>query len=295
MFKSGFVAIIGKPSVGKSTLVNALVGQKIAITSPKPQTTRNKIIGIKNGDGYQIIFVDTPGMHNGESKLSSYLKKSVETATNDVDAILIVLSASNINSLDYDILEKYKNTKTPVFVVINKIDMSSFEKLYPVLSRLNEYSFVKKFITISALKQKNIDEIVSSVLQVLPEGPAYFDESEVTDKSVRFMASEIIREKALLFLKQELPHGIAIDIIKFKEQPKKVDINADIICESDRHKEIIIGSGGAMIKKIGTSARIEIEKLVEKPVNLQLFVKVRADWKQNSNMLADLGYNIKDL
>lgn len=294
MLKSGFIAVIGKPNVGKSTLINALIGEKVAITSPKPQTTRNKILGIKNGEDYQMIFVDTPGIHNGKSKLSEYLKKSTETATSGVDAIMIILDAAKVNASDYELIEKHRDVEIPVFVTINKVDLSSYEKLYPILAKLNEYKFVKEFLVVSALRKKNLEHIEKALLKILPEGPAFYPRDQYTDKSMRFMASEIIREKALLFLQEEIPHGIAVDITRYKEEDI-VRISADIICESDRHKQIIIGAGGSMLGKIGQSARTEIEKLADSKVMLDLFVKVKEGWKQDKNMLSDLGYNIKDL
>lgn len=295
MFKSGFIAVIGKPNVGKSTLINALIGEKVAITSPKPQTTRNKILGIKNGEDYQMIFVDTPGIHNGKSELSKYLQKSTETATVGVDAIVILLDAGKINTADYQLIEKYQNVDVPVYVVINKIDISSYEKLYPILAKLNEYRFVKQFITLSALRKKNLEVLTNALLLVLPEGPAYYPTDQYTDKNMRFMVCEIIREKALLFLQEEIPHGLAVEISSYKELKNIVKISADIICESDRHKQIIIGARGGMLKKIGTSARGEIEKLTTLPVMLELFVKVKPDWKQDKKILSKLGYNIKEL
>lgn len=295
MFKSGFVAVIGKPNVGKSTLINALVGEKVAITSPKPQTTRNKILGIKNGEDYQIVFVDTPGIYNGTSGLAKYLQKSTESAQNDVDAIMILLDATKINNFDFELIEKYRESKIPVFVVINKVDVSSYEKLYPVLAKLNNFQFVKQFVVISALKKRNLEEIDRAVLSVLPEGPAYYPRDQYTDKNFRFMTAEIIREKALLFLQEEIPHGIAVEIETYKENKTLVKIGASIICESERHKQIIIGAHGSMLKKIGTSAREDIERLTGEKVLLELFVKVREGWKQDKNALEEFGYNIKDI
>lgn len=295
MFKSGFVAVIGKPNVGKSTLINALVGEKVAITSPKPQTTRNKILGIKNGEDHQIIFVDTPGIYNGQSELGKYLRKSTETATADVDVVIVLLDAGKVTKTDYDLIKKQEKLNVPVFVVINKIDISSYEKLYPILAKLNEFRFVKQFITLSALRKRNLDVLLNAVLAELKEGPAYYPEDQYTDKNVRFMAGEIVREKALLFLQEEIPHGIAVEITAFKQLENIVKINADIICESERHKQIIIGSRGSMLKRIGSSSRGEIEKLVELPVMLELFVKVKPGWKQNKAQLAELGYDIKDV
>ena len=295
MFKSGFVAVIGKPNVGKSTLINALIGEKVAITSPKPQTTRNKILGIKNGEGYQMVFVDTPGIYNGKSELAKYLQKSTETATAGVDAIIILLDASKVTEIDYKLIEKYENAETPVFVVVNKIDISPYEKLYPILATLNKYRFVKQFITLSALREKNLEELTKALLKVLPEGPEFYPTDQYTDKSLRFMVSEIVREKSLLFLQEEIPHGLAVDIIEFKQGKKLTTISADIICDSDRHKQIVIGAKGSMLKKIGSSARAEIEKLVDQSVMLNLFVKVKPDWKENKQVLSDLGYDIKNV
>ena len=295
MFKSGFIAVIGKPNVGKSTLINALVGEKVAITSPKPQTTRNKILGILNDKDYQMIFVDTPGLHSGKSELSKYIIKSTEVALDSVDAIVVLLDAGKINVTDYKLIEKQAKSEVPVFVVINKIDISSYEKLYPILAKLNEYKFVKQFITLSALRKRNLDVLKNALLDVLPEGPAYYPVDQYTDKNLRFMAGEIIREKALLFLQEEIPHGIAVEINAYKETKNLVKISADIICESDRHKQIIIGAKGSMLKKIGASARGEIEKQTNAPVMLELFVKVKPGWKKDKNMLSELGYDIKTL
>lgn len=295
MFQSGFVAVIGKPNVGKSTLINSLVGEKVAITSPKPQTTRNKILGIKNGENYQIVFLDTPGIYNGTSGLAKYLQKSTALAQQDVDAIMIILDAAKINNFDYELIEKYRDSKTPVFVVVNKVDLSSYEKLYPILARLNEYSFVKQFIVISALKKRNLEEIDRAVLSVLPEGPAYFERDQYTDRNFRFMTSEIIREKALLFLQEEIPHGLAVEIVSFKENKNIYKISANIITESERHKQIIIGKGGEMLKKIGMSARSDIEKLTGIKVMLELFVKVKPGWKDDKVALDDLGYNVSEI
>ena len=214
--KCGFVTIIGRPNVGKSTLLNQNLGQKIVITTDKAQTTRKRIKGIYTTERGQIVFVDTPGIYNGKSELAKFLQKSTETATSGVDAIVILLDAGKINQVDYDLISKYENSEIPVYVVVNKIDISSYEKLYPVLAKLNEFRFVKKFITLSALRKRNIEELVTTLLEELPEGPAYYDRDIYTDKNLRFMVSEIVREKALLFLQEEIPHGLAVDIILYK-------------------------------------------------------------------------------
>lgn len=294
-FKSGFVAIIGKPNVGKSSLVNKLVGEKVSITSPKAQTTRNRIFGIKNGKDYQIVFVDTPGVQHTKTKLGEYMSQATDGATTDVDAIVIVLDALRINSEDYKIIEKYSKVKCPVFLVINKIEITNFEKMYPILSRLNEYKFIKKFITTSAIRNINISELEDELIAILPEGEAFYPVDQFTDKSTRFMCSEIIREKALLFLQEEIPHGLAVEIVTFEDGDNLVKINANLITENERHKQIIIGKNGEMLKQIGMSARKDIEELVGTKVMLDLFVKIRKDWKDDQNALNELGFSKKDI
>ena len=294
-FKSGFVAIIGKPNVGKSSLVNALVGEKVSITSPKAQTTRNRIFGIKNAEDYQIVFVDTPGVQHTKSKLGEYMTQATDGATADVDAIVVVLDALRVKTEDFKIIEKYKNVKCPVFVVVNKIETTNFEKMYPVLDKLNKYDFVKKFITTSARRGINIDELKNELVACMPEGEAYYPRDEYTDKSVRFMCQEIIREKALLFLQEEIPHGIAVEIMTFVDDAKCIKIDANIVTENARHKQIIIGTNGAMLKQIGTAARKDIEELTGTKVMIELFVKVKKDWKDDSLALSELGFNKKDI
>lgn len=294
-FKSGFVAVIGKPNVGKSSLVNKLVGEKVSITSPKAQTTRNRIFGIKNGKDYQIVFVDTPGVQHTQTKLGEYMSQATNSATTDVDAIVIVLDALRVGQEDYKIIEKYQNVKCPVYIVVNKIETTNFEKMYPVLDKLNSYKFVKKFITTSAIRGLNIEELEEDLISELPECEPFYPVDEYTDKSVRFMCQEIIREKALLFLQEEIPHGIAIEIVTFNDNQNIVKIDANIITESDRHKSIIIGKNGDMLKQIGRAARIDMEKLVGTKIMLDLFVKVRKDWKDDLNALIDLGFNKKDI
>ena len=292
-FKSGFIAVVGKPNVGKSSLVNALVGEKVAITSPKPQTTRNRIFGILNTNDYQMIFVDTPGEVRGQSKLSKFMQKSIEVGASDVDAVMIVLDATKVGQVDYEIIERYANAVVPVFIVINKIDVASYEQVYPVLAKLNEYKFVREFVSTSALKGKNLDELKEKLEAVLPNGTPLYDRDVYTDRNIRFMVREIIREKLLLFVQDEIPHFAAVEILAYNETNKLVKISADIICDKDSHKEIIVGKRGAMIKQIGTSARFEIEKLVGKKVYLELFVKIKEGWQTDSKALKDLGYDIK--
>ena len=294
-FKCGFIAVVGKPNVGKSSLVNALVGEKVAIVSPKPQTTRNKIFGILNGENYQMIFVDTPGEIHGQNKLSKFMAKSIESGANGVDAIIIVLDATKVNKTDFEIIERYKEAPIPVILVINKIDVASYEQVYPILAKLNEYKFIREFVSTSALKRKNLDELKNKLLAFLPAGLPLFDQDIYTDRNLRFMAAEIIREKLLLFVQDEIPHFTAVEILTFKETDKLIKTSADIICEKENHKEIIIGKRGAMIKKIGTSSRLEIEQLTGKKVYLELFVKVREGWQSDKETLNSLGYNFKDL
>ena len=289
--KSGFVTILGKPNVGKSTLLNKILGEKVSIVSPKPQTTRNKILGILNEPEYQIIFIDTPGKHNIINKLDKYMDSEIEQAKQDVDIVLLVIDGSKrINESDYEFVESLEKSKQKVIVVINKIDDTTFEKLYPQLVRFNNMKFVLDIIPISAKNGKNVDELIKVIKSNLTSDIKYFDDDIFTDKSIRFMVSEIIREKALLYLQDEIPHGIAVDIVEFKEDSKKVIIDADIICEREAHKPIILGRNGEMIKKIGTASRIDIENLVGLKVYLSLFVKVRDNWRNNFNQMNNLGY-----
>ena len=294
-YKSGFIAIIGKPNVGKSSLINAIIGEKVCITSPKPQTTRNKILGIYNTSEYQMVFVDTPGVQNTQSALGSYMTKATASGAAGADAIVVLLDATSVTNTDYFIISKYENAKVPVYVVINKIDISNYEKLYPVLDKLNKFRFVKKFFTISALRRKKLDALVSELAECLPEGQPLYDTDVYTDRPIKFIATEVIREKALLYLQEEIPHGIAIELQKYMEGETQTTIFADIVCESERHKQIIIGRGGNMLKNIGESSRHELEKMLGTKVTLKLFVKVKPDWKNNRYMLSSLGYDDKDL
>lgn len=289
--KSGFVTILGKPNVGKSTLLNKILGEKVSIVSPKPQTTRNKILGILNEPEYQIIFIDTPGKHNIKNKLDKYMDAEIEQAKQDVDIVLLVIDGSKrITDADYEWVESFNNSKQKVIVVVNKIDATSFEKLYPQLVKFNDMKFVLDIIPISARNGKNVEDLVKVIKDNLTSDIKYYDDDIYTDKSLRFMVSEIIREKALLYLQDEIPHGIAVDIVEYKEEGNKVIIDADIICERDAHKPIILGSRGEMIKKIGTEARLDIEKLVQSKVFLSLFVKVRDNWRNNNNQMSNFGY-----
>ena len=294
-FKSGFIAILGKPNAGKSTLINALVGEKVSIVSPKPQTTRNNIIGILNQEACQIVFTDTPGIHGGQSKLDKYMEKSVNNAKQGVDAVLLCVDGSKkIGQREIDFITSFKGTEN-LFLIITKTDLTNFEKLYPTLDVLNKLDFVKDIIPVSSLKGRNIDILISKLKECLTTNVKYFDDELYTDKSLRFMIGETIREKTLWLLQDEIPHGLAVEIESFKEDDKKVIVDATIVCEKQNHKQIIIGQNGSMIKQIGTKARVDIENLLQKKVFLSIFVKVKEGWRDKSNYVADLGYNIKDL
>ena len=293
--KSGFVAILGMPNVGKSTLLNSILKEKVSIVSPKPQTTRNKILGIYNDEESQIVFIDTPGIHNAHNKLDEYMDKAIITAKEDVDVLLFVIDGKKkISDNIIDTLNKYTKDIKNIILVVNKIDDTTYEKLYPELAKCNNLENVKDIVPVSALRGKNIPELLKVIKGYLTDDVKYFDDDVYTDKPLKFLVSEIIREKALWLLQDELPHGIAIEIIRFVEGDL-YEIDADIILEKSSHKQIVIGKNGDMLKNIGTKSRLEIEKLVDAKVMLKLFVKVREDWRGNSNTLKSLGYNHNDL
>lgn len=321
-FRSGFAAIVGRPNVGKSTLMNHLVGQKIAITSAKPQTTRSQIRTVYTCPEGQIIFLDTPGIHKAESRLGEYMDEVAFETLSQADVILWLVEPSDFSGAgERFIASKLKLEKKPVILVMNKVDtvekkeipryMEMYRKLYPF----------DEIIPVSALRSVNIDSVLEAIFSHLPEGPMYYDEETVTDQTMRSLAAEIIREKALRCLKDEVPHGIAVEILSMKERKRKKnrhrtdaaaggtaadskgtenaqsdliwDIDSVIITEKDSHKGIIIGKGGNMLKKIATQARLAIEEMVDAPVNLKVFVKVRKDWKDNAGILRSLGYDAK--
>jgi len=282
--------------VGKISLLNAILKEKVSIVSPKAQTTRNKILGILNEDDCQIVFIDTPGIHSSHNKLDDYMNKAIISAKQDVDVLLYVIDGSKkITDSVIENLNKYTKDIDNVILVVNKIDGVSYEKLYPELSKCNNLSNVKDIVPISALKNKNINELLKVVKSYLKDDVAYFDTDIYTDQSVKFLVGEIIREKALWLLQDELPHGIAIDIIRFAEGEMLTEIDADIIIEKQSHKQIVIGKNGSMLKNIGIKSREDIEKLLNTKVMLKLFVKVKSDWRDTSSAVKSLGYNAQDL
>ena len=297
-FKSGFVTIIGRPNVGKSTLMNHLIGQKIAITSNKAQTTRNRIQTVYTCDEGQIVFLDTPGINKAKNKLGDYMLSAAERTLNEVDLILwLVEPTTFIGGGEQYIIEKLQNVKTPVFLVINKTDLAVEEEILKAIVAYKDKVNFAEVIPVSALKGTNTEDLLSSILSYLPEGPMYYDEDTVTDQPERQIVAELIREKALRLLSQEIPHGIAVMIERMKTRKKGdiVDIDAVIVCERDSHKGIIIGKQGAMIKEIGTQARTEIENLLDTKVNLKMWVKVKKDWRDSDLLLKNYGFDKRDL
>lgn len=294
MFKFGYVGVVGNTNAGKSTLVNALVGEKVSIVSPKKQTTRNNIMGILTKDNYQLVFVDTPGLHRSKNKLDRYMMKNVRNVVAGVDVILYVVDGTRFKEEENDYIKKLTDT-APTIVGISKVDAGSYEKIYPIMSSLGKNKDIKAIIPFSSYKNRNLDEVIKEILKILPEQDTKnfeFDEDMYTDKSERFMAAEIIREKALLLLNEELPHGLAINVTKFDEQENIAYIDVDIICERESHKSIVIGKHGSKIKEIATRARADIEEMLGKKVMLECFVKVRKNWRDVESEIEDLGYKL---
>jgi GTP-binding protein Era len=294
-FKSGFIAITGNANVGKSTLLNKILKQKISIVSPKPQTTRNTITGILNDKDYQIVFLDTPGMHKIKNKLDSFMEKSITKALDGVDGVVFMLDAGK--PFFDELLERIATfaKSMPVIVAVNKIDEVESVKFFPKLAKLNELKDVKDIVPISAKTGENVDELIKCILKILPEGEPMYPTDEVTESSERFLSSEIIREKALWLLNQEIPHGIAVLIEKFSDEENVIKIDATIICEKDNHKQIIIGKNGTMLKKIAEKSRIEMEKILGKKVFLTVWVKVDKKWRENDILTINFGYDKKNI
>ncbi len=292
-FKSGYVTLIGRPNVGKSTLMNQIIGQKIAITSNKPQTTRNKIQTIYTCDEGQIVFLDTPGIHKAKNKLGEYMVDVAVKNLRDCDVVVwLVEPTTYIGAGEQEIVRLLKEVKMPVILVINKVDTVKKEEVLTFIDAYRKVFDFDEIVPLSALKGENTDTLVELIFKYLPYGPKYFDDDEVTDQPMRQIVAEVIREKSLHALSDEIPHGIAVTIEKMKERPngKMVDIEATIVCERDSHKGIIIGKGGAMLKKIGSNARYEIEHMLEQKVNLKLWVKVRKEWRDSDLYLKNYGY-----
>lgn len=292
-YKSGFVSIVGRPNVGKSTLMNDMVGEKIAIMSDKPQTTRNTIQAVYTDEEAQIVFMDTPGIHKPKNKLGEMMVKSASDAFKNVDSIIFVVDDSRtIGKGDSMIIENLKKTSTPVFLVINKIDkIDNKEDLFEMIRMYDDLNVFKEIIPTSAIKGSNIDSLIKVIKRNLNEGPKYFPDYMVTDQPERVLVSELIREKVLHYTNDEVPHGVAIEIEKMKERKGKdlIDISAVIYCERNSHKGIIIGKQGKKLKGIGKSAREEIEFLLGTKVNLQIWVKVKENWRNLPNYISDFG------
>lgn len=292
MFKSGFATIIGRPNVGKSTLTNYIMGEKLSIVSSKPQTTRNNIQTILSKEDYQIVFVDTPGMHKPRHKLGEYMVKVATDSLREVDVILFLTSPEGkLGRGDQYILDQLKNIGVPVFLLINKIDESTPEVVAETIKNYSEYFNFAEIIPISALKGKSVDIALDLMVKYLHEGPKYYPEDMITDRQERFIVMEIIREKALRLLSQEVPHGIAVEILSMKKNEKGIyHIDANMLCEKASHKGIIIGKGGAMLKRISKYARQDIEKFLDSKVYLRVWVKVKEEWRDSPFILKELGY-----
>ena len=296
MFKSGFVSIVGRPNVGKSTLMNNVVGEKIAIMSDKPQTTRNTIQAVYTDEEAQVVFLDTPGIHKPKNKLGEFMVKSATDAFKNVDLVLFVVDESKkIGPGDRKIIDDLKNIKTPVVLVLNKIDQLNEEELFDLMKMYNAEGVFEQIVPISALKGRNINELLKVIKSHLEEGPQYFPDYMITDQPERVLVSELIREKVLHYIHDEVPHGVAVEIERMKSRKDKeiVDISAVIYCERDSHKGIIIGKNGRKLKCIGKSARADIELLLGSQANLQLWVKVKENWRNLQNYVSNFGYTEK--
>ena len=297
-FRSGFATLIGRPNVGKSTLMNHLIGQKIAITSNKPQTTRNRIQTVYTSKEGQIVFLDTPGIHKAKNKLGEYMVNVAERTLKEVDVVLWLVEPTDfIGKGERHIAEQLKKANVPVILIMNKIDTVEKSKIEGFMDGYREIFDFADMIPVYALRGVNMERVIQAIFKYLPYGPKYYDDDTVTDQPQRQIAAELIREKALRCLEEEIPHGIAVSIEKMQERRggEIMDIEATIICERDSHKGIIIGKGGAMLRKIGSQARHEIEKMLEMKVNLQLWVKVKKDWRDSDYMIKNFGYDKKEI
>ncbi|MEZ3502507.1 MAG: GTPase Era [Lachnospiraceae bacterium] len=296
--RSGFATLIGRPNVGKSTLMNQIIGQKIAITSNKPQTTRNRIQTVYTSEKGQIVFLDTPGIHKAKNKLGEYMVTVAERTLKEVDVVLwLVEPTTFIGAGERHIAEQLSRIRTPVILVINKIDTVKKEEVLAFIDAYRRILDFAEIVPVSALKGVNKDTLIDVIYQYLPYGPMFYDEDTVTDQPMRQIAAELIREKALKLLDEEIPHGVAVSVDSMKQRSRGNiwDIEATIVCERDSHKGIIIGKGGEMLKKIGSAARYEIEKMLESKVNLKLWVKVKKDWRDSDFLMRNFGYDKKEV
>ena len=295
-YRSGFVALIGRPNVGKSTLLNYVVGQKVAIMSDVPQTTRNKIQGIYTSDEAQIVFIDTPGVHKPRTKLGDFMEKSTMSALDEVDAVLFLVTATEKRGPGDDfIIERLKKVHKPIFLVVNKIDAVHPNELPDIVDQYKDVLPFKAVVPISALQGNNVNQLMKQLVDLMPKGPQYYPSDQVSDHPERFVIAELIREKVFQLTRQEVPHSVAIDVTQVKRQNEKtIHISANIIVERSGQKGIIIGKKGQMLKKIGQLARTDIEQLLGDHVYLQLWVKVVPDWRDKSSMLKDYGYRQRD-
>ncbi len=297
-YKSGFVTLIGRPNVGKSTLMNHLIGQKIAITSDKPQTTRNRIQTVYTEENGQIIFLDTPGIHKAKNKLGEYMVSIAERTMKEVDVVLWLVEPSTfIGAGERHIAEQLLAVKTPVILVINKVDTVKKEEILKFIEAYKDLYAFADIVPVSALKGENTKELLHTIFKYLPQGPMYYDEDTITDQPEKQITAELIREKALRLLSDEIPHGIAVAIDRMKERKdgSMIDIDATIVCERDSHKGIIIGKNGEKLKKIGMQARREIENLLDMQVNLKLWVKVKKDWRDSDFLIKNYGYDKREM
>ncbi len=297
MTRSGFVSLTGRPNVGKSTLMNQILGEKVAITSKKPQTTRNRIQGVYTQEDIQIVFIDTPGIHRAEHKLGDYMNEAASRTINDVDYVLFLVEAGVPRNGDLEVINKLKKSHSHVILVINKVDTIGKDELIKSIAAFKGLYDFEEIVPVSAKTGQNVDELMKVIRSKMPEGPFFFPEDMLTDQPERALCAEMIREKTLKLLEREIPHGIAVTIETFEERSDKdiVDINATIICEKASHKPIIIGKGGSMIKKIGTYAREDMEAMLGCKVNLQLFVKVKERWRDSEMLIKNYGFDRKDL
>ncbi|MGP1568062.1 MAG: GTPase Era [Peptoanaerobacter stomatis] len=293
VYKTGFVSIVGRSNVGKSTLLNAMIGEKIAITSDKPQTTRSRIKGIYNDESSQIVFLDTPGVQKPKNKLGSYMEKEVKSSSSSADVILYVVDESeNIGKLDNAIIESLKKSKQPKIIAINKIDKLNEEKIFQLIKMYDEIGIFDDIVPISAIKKKNVSELIETIKKYLVYGPKYFPDGISTDQSNKVMISEIVREKILNYTDKEIPHGTAVEVEKIFDNKQKnmIEISVVIYCERDSHKKIIIGKNGRKLKGIGKSARVELEEIFGCKVFLETWVKVKENWRENTNYIREFGY-----